>query len=95
MGTSTAGIGFDSGTGEVFVANSNDPGTVTVVPVSSGTASNASPTASTPSSATSTPNVPEFSGMAVVLVFGSNGGSYPVCSCIISEETEANLLTSG
>jgi DNA-binding beta-propeller fold protein YncE len=70
VGTSPSGIAYDSGTGQVFVTNGNDPGTVTYMPVSSGTPSTASPTSSPSSSSTasSTPKVPEFSSAALVLV---------------------------
>jgi DNA-binding beta-propeller fold protein YncE len=70
VGTNPAGIAYDSGTGQVFVTNGNDPGTVTYTSVSSGTPSTASPTSSPSSSstATSTPKVPEFSSAALVSV---------------------------
>jgi DNA-binding beta-propeller fold protein YncE len=70
VGTSPSGIAYDSGTGQVFVTNGNDPGTVTYTSVSSGTPSTASPTSSPSSSSTasSTPKVPEFSSAALVLV---------------------------
>ena len=70
VGTNPAGIAYDSGTGQVFVTNGNDPGTVTYMSVSSGTPSTASPTSSPSSSSTasSTPKVPEFSSAALVLV---------------------------
>jgi len=70
VGTNPVGIAYDSATGQVFVTNGNDPGTVTYVSVSSGTPSTASPTSSSSSSstATSTPKVPEFSSAALVSV---------------------------
>ncbi len=76
VGTNPAGIAYDASTGQVFVTNGNDPGTVTYTSVSSGTPSTASPTSSssstaTPSSSTSstsTPKVPEFSSPALVSV---------------------------
>ena len=70
VGTNPAGIAYDSGTGQVFVTNGNDPGTVTYVSVSSGTPTTASPTSTTSSSptATSTPKVPEFSSTALISV---------------------------
>ncbi len=70
VGTNPAGIAYDSGTGQIFVTNSNDPGTVTYTSVSSGTPSTASPTSSASSSptASSTPKVPEFSSAALVSV---------------------------
>ena len=66
VGTDPAGIAYDSGTGEIYVTNDDDPGTVTVTPVSSGTPSAASPTSL--ASSTSTPAVPEFSSAALVSV---------------------------
>ena len=70
VGTNPSGITYDSGTGQVFVTNGNDPGTVTYVSVSSATPSTASPTSppSSSSTATSTPKVPEFSSAALVSV---------------------------
>jgi DNA-binding beta-propeller fold protein YncE len=70
VGTNPAGIAYDSSTGQIFVTNSNDPGTVTYTPVSSGTAVTATPTSSSSSTstATSTPKVPEFSSAALISV---------------------------
>ena len=70
VGTNPADIAYDSGTGQIFVSNGNDPGTVTYVSVSSAIPSTASPTSSPSSSsaATSTPKVPEFSSAAFVSV---------------------------
>ena len=73
VGTNPAGIAYDSGTGQVFVTNGNDPGSVTYTPVSSGTPTTASPTSSTsasstPITSTSTPTVPEFSSAALIIV---------------------------
>ena len=78
VGTNPSGIAYDSGTGQVFVTNGNDPGTVTYASVSSGTPTTATPTGSssststaTPSSSTSstsTPKVPEFSSAALISV---------------------------
>jgi DNA-binding beta-propeller fold protein YncE len=62
VGTNPSGIAYDSGTGEIYVTNSNDPGTVTVTQVSSGIPSTATPVS------TSTPKVPEFSSAALVSV---------------------------
>ena len=69
--------------GEVFVTNGNDPGTVTVVPVSSGTSSTASPTASASSSPTSTPKIPEFSSTALVLVLAAMAAA-TLCAVALS-----------
>ena len=68
IGTNPAGIAYDSGTGQVFVTNGNNPGTVTYTSVSSGTPATASPTSSPSSSSTaiSTPTVPEFSSVAII-----------------------------
>ena len=66
VGTNPAGIAYDSGTGQIFVTNGNDPGTVTYTSVSSGTPTTASPTSS--SSSTSTPKVPEFNSTALISV---------------------------
>jgi YVTN family beta-propeller protein len=70
VGTSPAGIAYDSDTGSIYVTNGNDPGTVTVNLVSSGTPSTENPTSSALSSSTSTPTpaVPEFSSAALIAV---------------------------
>jgi DNA-binding beta-propeller fold protein YncE len=70
VGSSPAGIAYDSGTGSIYVTNGNDPGTVTVNSVSSGTPSTTNPTSSASSSSTSTPTpaVPEFSSAALISV---------------------------
>jgi DNA-binding beta-propeller fold protein YncE len=63
VGSSPAGIAYDSGTGSIYVTNGNNPGTVTVY---SGTPSTANPTSSASSS--STPDVQEFSNAALISV---------------------------
>ena len=64
VGTNPAGIAYDSNNGNIYVTNSNDPGTVTGVQVSSGTPSTSSPTISPASS----PTVPEFGSIALIAV---------------------------
>ena len=66
VGTTPAGIAYDSNNGDIYVTNANDPGTVTVTPVSSGTPSTSTPTSSASSS--STPTVPEFNNAALISV---------------------------
>jgi len=85
VGTNPSGIAYDSGTGQVFVTNGNDPGTVTYVSVSSATPSTASPTSSPSSSstATSTPKVPEFSSAALILVLATMAAA-TLCAVALS-----------
>jgi len=65
-------IAYDSGTGQLYAANSGTPGTVVVISdSSSGTSTGATSTPSssgTSTGATSTPKVPEFSSAALVSV---------------------------
>jgi len=63
-------IAYDSGTGQLYAANSGIPGTIVVISdSSSGTSSSTStPSSTTSAGATSTPKVPEFSSAALVSV---------------------------
>lgn len=71
VGSSPAGIAYDSGTSSIYVTNGNDPGSVTVSSISSGTPSTATPTPTGSTSPTSTPTVPEFSIVALVSVLAA------------------------
>ncbi len=63
VGNSPVGVAYDSGKGEIFVAN-NWANTVSVLSDSSGTSSTSSPTAS----ASKNPSVPEFGSTALIMV---------------------------
>ena len=89
VGTTPAGIAYDSNNGDIYVANANDPGTVTVTPVSSGTPSTSSSTSS--ASTSSSPAVPEFSNVALVLV---TTAMLIVTGCAVAVSRKKSKITS-